>query len=140
MSTSPRITVQCSVKAPIAHVWDCWTKPEHITQWNHASDDWHCPAATNDLRVGGSFVATMAAKDGSVSFDFIGIYDEIIPLQSIAYHMPDHRKVAITFRSIGDSTEVIEIFDPENEHPLEMQQAGWQMILDNFKKHAEDSL
>jgi uncharacterized protein YndB with AHSA1/START domain len=113
--------------------------PEHITQWNHAGDDWHCPAATNDLRVGGSFVATMAAKDGSVSFDFIGIYDEIVQHASIAYHMPDNRKVEVSFRSVGDATEVIETFDPENEHPPEMQQAGWQMILDNFKKHAEAS-
>jgi len=140
MSPLPRITVQCSVKDPIAHVWDCWTKPEHITRWNHASDDWHCPAATNDLRVGGSFAATMAAKDGSVSFDFMGIYDEIVSEKLIAYHMADNRKVEVTFRSIGNTTEVIEIFDPENQNPLEMQQAGWQMILNNFKKHAEETV
>jgi len=133
MTPLPRITVQCTVKAPIAHVWDCWTKPEHITRWNHASDDWHCPAASNDLRVGGSFIATMAAKDGSMSFDFTGTYDEIIEHKRIAYHMPDNRKVEITFQSNG----VTETFDPENENTLELQQTGWQAILDNFKKYAE---
>ncbi len=139
MTPLPRITVQCAVKAPIAHVWDCWTKPEHITRWNHASDDWHCPKASNDLRVGGSFIATMAAKDGRMSFDFTGMYDEIIEHQRIAYHMPDDRKVEVTFISNGSITQVIETFDPENANPIDMQQAGWQMILDNFQKYAEET-
>ena len=64
------ITVKTTVKAPIEKVWKYWTKPEHITQWNNASDDWHCPTATNDLRVGGKFNFTMASKDGKMSFDF----------------------------------------------------------------------
>ena len=63
------ITVENTINAPVAKVWESWTKPEHITQWNHASDDWHSPSATNDLRKGGSFTARMEAKDGSVGFE-----------------------------------------------------------------------
>ncbi len=64
------ITITTLVEAPIEHVWECWTNPDHIMEWNHASDDWHCPAATNDLTVGGKFCATMSANDDSTSFRF----------------------------------------------------------------------
>lgn len=131
------LTVQNNINAPLEKVWQYWSEPEHIVNWNHASDDWHSPKAENDLRAGGRFVSTMAAKDGSMSFDFEGVYDEVVPQQRIAYTMADGRKVEITFKSNGDSTEVIEAFEAENIHSLEMQQAGWQAILDNFKKYVE---
>jgi len=131
------ITIQSTINASIEKVWQCWNQPEHIVQWNHASDDWHSPKAENDLRTGGRFVFTMAAKDGSMSFDFEGIYDEVVPHQHIAYTMGDGRKVKVDFKSSGDTTEIIEAFEAENTHSLEMQQAGWQAILDNFKKYVE---
>lgn len=131
------LTVQNTINAPLEKVWQYWGEPEHIVNWNHASDDWHSPKAENDLRTGGRFVSTMAAKDGSMSFDFEGVYDEVIPQQRIAYTMADGRKVEVNFKSNGDTTEVVETFEAENIHSLEMQQAGWQAILDNFKKYVE---
>jgi len=110
---------------------------EHITQWNHASDDWHTPKAVNDLRTGGSFVYTMAAKDESFSFDFGGTYDEVVEHRRIAYTIADDRKVEITFRENSDGVHIIETFDAENTNPHDMQRGGWQAILDNFKKYTE---
>ena len=132
-----KITVATTVQTDIDKAWACWTSPEHITQWTFASDDWHCPKATNDLRTGGKFSSTMAAKDGSMSFDFEGIFDEVIEKQKIAYSLADGRQVKILFETDGTSTRITETFDPENENPAEMQRTGWQAILDNFKKHAE---
>lgn len=134
---STAITIKATVNAPIEHVWDYWTKPEHITKWNAASDDWHSPRAENDLRVGGKFSSRMEAKDGSVGFDFGGTYDEVKNHEIIAYTMGDGRKVHIQFSGDGDSTRVVETFDPEDQNSREMQQEGWQSILDNFKKYAE---
>lgn len=131
------ITVECTVNAPMEKVWKMWSGPEHITQWNNASDDWHTPYAENDLRTGGKFKSTMAAKDGSFSFDFEGIYDEVKTHERIAYSLADDRKIDVTFSSDGNTTKIIETFDAENENPLEMQRAGWQAILDNFKKYVE---
>lgn len=131
------ITVKTTVNAPIAKVWECWTKPEHITQWSHASDDWHAPYAENDLSKNGKFKTTLAAKDGSVSFDFEGVYIDIQPHQIIEYIMADQRKVKIIFKEEGNQTHITETFDPENENPREMQQGGWQAFLDNFKKYTE---
>ena len=112
------ITVQTTVNAPIEIVWQMWTLPEHITQWNFASPDWHCPAATNDARTGGKFSATMAAKDGSFSFDFEGVYDKVIDHKLITYSLGDGRKVIITFASDDDDqTTVTETFDPRNRKP-----------------------
>lgn len=132
------ITVQTIVNAPIEKVWDCWTNPEHITGWCFASDDWHCPKASNDLRVAGTFSTTMSAKDGSFGFDFEGIYTQVEPNKLIAYVLADKRKVEIVFEKMGTATQIIEKFDPENENPKEMQQTGWQAILENFKKYVEN--
>jgi uncharacterized protein YndB with AHSA1/START domain len=135
-----KITVKTTVHAPVEKVWEYWTEPEHITKWNNASDDWHTPLAENDLTVGGKFLTRMEAKDGSFGFDFAGVYDEVKLNEVIAYTLGDGRKVNITFKGQGNETEVIETFDAETTNPIEMQQAGWQAILDNFKKYVERSL
>ena len=131
------VTVQTEVQAPLDKVWDYFTKPEHLVKWNNASDEWHTPHAENDLRVGGKFLSRMAAKDGSASFDFSGVYDEVTPKQLIAYSLADGRKVKINFAAAGDNIHISETFDTENTHPPEIQKAGWQAILDNFKKYTE---
>ncbi len=131
------ITVEVSVKAPLEKVWELWTQPEHITQWNAASDDWHTPRAENDLRTGGKFSSRMEAKDGSFGFDFGGTYDEVKEHELIAYTMGDGRQVRVTFVPLGNVTLVKEDFEAESENSREMQQSGWQSILDNFKKYVE---
>ncbi len=131
------ITVETTVKAPIEKVWKYWTEPKHITQWCQASDDWHAPKAENDVRNGGKFSTTMAAKDGSMSFDFGGIYTDVRANELIAYTMGDERKARITFSSAGDSVKITETFEAESTNPIEMQKGGWQAILDSFKKYTE---
>ena len=131
------ITVQSNINAPIETVWECWTSPQHIIQWNNASDDWHTPYAENDLRTGGKFKSTMAAKDGSMSFDFEGEYTLVEPNKTIRYVLGDGRKVEVSFAETPSGVEVIESFDPETVNPEEMQRGGWQAILDNFKKYVE---
>jgi uncharacterized protein YndB with AHSA1/START domain len=131
------ITVKSTVKAPVDKVWKYWTTPEHITKWNSASEDWHTPRAENDLRAGGKFFARMEAKDGSMGFDFGGVYDDVKENEYIAYTMGDDRKVEVTFSAHGNETEIEETFEAENTNPLEMQKSGWQSILDNFKEYTE---
>lgn len=132
-----KITVETTVHAPVSKVWSCWTEPEHITQWNAASDDWHTPRATNDVRVGGKFTSRMEAKDGSAGFDFEGVYSEVIPNERLAYALADGRTVVVDFVPQPDHVKIVETFDAENENPLEMQKAGWQAILDRFKAYVE---
>lgn len=132
------ITITTTVDAPVEKVWKLWTEPEHIKQWNNASDDWHTTKAENDLRVGGRFVSRMEAKDGSIGFDFGGTYDEVVLHKKISYILDDDRKVAITFSSQGDTTKITETFETETTNSVEMQQAGWQAILDNFARYARD--
>jgi len=136
-ATKNRITVETIVKAPVDKVWKSWNEPEHIMNWCHASDDWHAPAATNDIRTGGTFSTTMAAKDGSYSFDFGGVYDNVKEHELIQYTMGDGRKVEVIFTREGNDTKVVETFEAESTNPLEMQRSGWQAILDNFKKYTE---
>ena len=131
------ITARISTKESLQKVWDYFTQPGHITEWCFASDDWHAPKAENDLRAGGIFSTTMAAKDGSVSFDFGGTYDEVIPLKKYTYTMGDGRKVTVKFDVMDDMVILTENFEPERQNTIELQRAGWQSILENFKKYLE---
>ncbi len=132
------VTVEATVNAPVEKVWASWTEPQHITKWCQASDDWHAPRAENDVKVGGRFSTTMAAKDGSFSFDFGGQYDAVEKNKVLSYAIDDGRKVKITFTEKGNQTHVAETFETESQNPVDMQRAGWQAILDNFKKYTEN--
>lgn len=132
-----KITIEATVNAPVGVVWKRWTSPEDIVQWNHASDDWHTPHATNDLRAGGGFTYRMEAKDGSFGFDFGGIYNKIDIHKSIFYTIGDGRTVGVTFTDLGTATRVVETFEAESQNSIEMQRTGWQAILDNFKNYTE---
>ncbi|HVK60726.1 MAG TPA: SRPBCC family protein [Bdellovibrionales bacterium] len=132
-----KIKIEATIAAPTSKVWEAWTKPEHITKWNFASDDWQCPWAKNDLRVGGVYAARMEAKDGSFGFEFEAIYDEVVDQKKITYTMGDGRKATTDFESLGEKTKVTTVFDAEKENPEAMQRDGWQAILNNFKKYAE---
>jgi uncharacterized protein YndB with AHSA1/START domain len=131
------ITVHATIAQPVAKVWQLWTTPEHICRWNNASDDWHTPAAINDLRAGGQFSSRMEARDGSAGFDFRGTHSEVKTHERIAYTIEDGRQVEIVFQAVGGNTQVTERFEAETVHPEELQRQGWQAILDNFKRYAE---
>ena len=134
---SNKIAVTATVNADTKKAWDYYNSPEHITKWNFADPSWQCPSATNDMRVGGKYSARMEAKDGSFGFDFEAIYDEVVPGERFTYTMLDGRQATVAFSKNGPQTEVAVSFDPETENPAEMQKAGWQAILDNFKRYAE---
>jgi uncharacterized protein YndB with AHSA1/START domain len=131
------IKVETIINAPTSKVWEFWTNEEHIKNWNFAISDWHCPNATNNLVVGGEFHYTMSAKDNSMSFDFWGTYEKIEIEKNIEILLGDGRKMKVTFASSDAGTIVTEAFEPEQVNPAEMQRAGWQMILDNFKNYVE---
>ncbi len=133
-----KITVHTNINASLEEVWRLFTTPADVEQWNTASEDWHTTTASNELQVGGKFNYRMEAKDGSFGFDFWGTYDRIIDFKQLEYTLGDGRKVSIIFKFTGIGTKLTEIFETEDENPVEMQQFGWQAILDNFKKYVED--
>ncbi len=139
MATTPRtsITVETSVNTDAATAWRFFTDPGEIIHWNHASDDWYAPAAQNDLRPGGRFSYRMEARDGSVGFDFGGVFNEVKPGELLTYTIDDGRSVEVRFEPGSHGTNVIETFEAENVHSIELQRGGWQAILDNYKKHVE---
>ena len=132
-----KITIKSTIHAPIEKVWEYWTGAQHIVNWNFASDDWHCPRAENDLRVGGKLQSRMESKDGTMGFDFEATYDEIIEHTKIAYTMPDGRHVVTDFKQGEDGTHITTTFDAEDQNSIEMQRGGWLAILDNFKRYTE---
>ncbi|PSL44734.1 uncharacterized protein YndB with AHSA1/START domain [Chitinophaga niastensis] len=137
MENQATITVEATVNAPVEKVWEFWNSPAHITKWNRASDDWFTPTATNDLQPGGKFNYRMEARDGSWGFDFGGEYKKVQEHKHIEYNIGDGRQVSVTFTDNKNETKIVEVFEPETTNSIEMQQTGWQAILDSFKKYVE---
>lgn len=138
MNKNNLITIEAKINAPIEKVWELWNQPEHIIKWCAASDDWHTSYSEVELKDNGRFSSRMEAKNGSFGFEFGGVYDTVEKFKQIIYTIDDGRKVWITFSKVGEEIEIIETFEAENENPIEMQKQGWQAILDNFKKYAEN--
>jgi uncharacterized protein YndB with AHSA1/START domain len=134
--TTTKITIQSTVLADIKKVWDYYTQPEHITNWNFADPSWYCPRASNDLKIGGRYIARMEARDGSLGFDFDAIYLVINKYENFIYEF-GVRQATVEFKDLSGQTEVTISFDPETENSIELQKNGWQAILDNFKKYTE---
>jgi len=132
-----KITIDVLVRKPVEEIWEYFTEPVHIRNWNFASDDWHCPFAESELKVGGKFRYTMASKDGKHSFDFSGKFIDIGWWKFIKYELDDGRLVEIKFDECHEGTIIKEIFDAETIYPIDLQKAGWQAILNNFKIYAE---
>ncbi|MEO8316487.1 MAG: SRPBCC family protein [Pseudomonadota bacterium] len=131
-----KITVEKNVRAPIERVWQAYTTPSQIVQWNAASDDWHTTKAEVDLRIGGAFSSRMEAKDGSFGFDFAGTYTNVIPHRVIEYAFGD-RVASVEFNETSEGVNIRVAFDAEATHSVAQQQSGWQAILDNFARHVE---
>lgn len=137
MESPAKITVSITTPITLEKAWEVWTMPEHIINWNFASDDWCAPRASNDLKVDGTFSYRMEAKDGSFGFDLNGTYTNVKPLELIEFSLEDDRKVSILFESKDNETHIIQTFEAENQNPIELQQNGWQAIMNNYKKYAE---
>lgn len=135
--THQQITIDTTINAPVGRVWEAYTTPADITRWNFASDDWCCPSAEADLKVGGKHKARMEAKDGSFGFDFEAVYEELEPNKALTLAMTDGRRARTTFEPAGDKTKVTTTFDAEDQNSVDMQRDGWQAILDNFKTYVE---
>lgn len=134
--TQDKITIKVTVLADIQKVWNYYTLPEHITKWNFAAPSWHCPTVSNDMKVGGQYVARMEAKDGSFGFDFEAVYTEINKEKNFTYEF-DGRYATVEFVETNGATEVTVMFDPETENSIELQKNGWLAILNNFKKYTD---
>jgi uncharacterized protein YndB with AHSA1/START domain len=134
--TDQKISIKASISADKQKVWDYYTQPEHITNWNFAHPSWHCPTASNDMKVGGRYIARMEARDGSFGFDFEAVYTEINLGDNFTYEFGG-RYARIEFHDFNGQTEVTISFDPETENTIELQRDGWQAILNNFKKYTE---
>jgi uncharacterized protein YndB with AHSA1/START domain len=133
-----QITVTATIDADAKKVWDYYTNPQHIVNWNFADPSWHCPNAVNDMTVGGTYRARMEAKDGSFGFDFEAVYTEIVAGEHFTYEFGG-RKATVKVHPVDNQTEIIVAFDPETENPIELQRGGWQSILNNFKSYTESN-
>ncbi len=135
MMSFKKITVKALIFADKKKAWDYYTMPVHIVNSNFASDQWHCPRASNDLVVGGKYFTRMEAKFVDFGFDFEYTYTEVLPDEGFTFKLPDDREDSVRFIEEEGKTQVQLIFDAETENPIKLQTQGWQTILDQYKKY-----
>lgn len=133
------ITIETTVNCDIDKIWNYFTQAYHIQKWYNASEDWHTPAAENDLQAGGKFNYRMEAKDGSFGFNFTGFFTLIDINKTIAYTMDDGRKASIDFMPTENGITITETFEAEEMNGYDLQEMGWTAILNNFKNYAENN-
>lgn len=131
------IHIETTINAPIEQVWTCFTEAQHIENWNFASTDWHCKDAHVDLRIGGKQTSRMESVDGSIGFDFGMTFTDIIVGNELVMRLDDGRYMDVYFIRENDVTLVEENFEAEDENSLELQQEGWQSILNRFRDYVE---
>jgi uncharacterized protein YndB with AHSA1/START domain len=87
--------------APVQAVWDAWTKAELFKKW-WGPKNYTCPAATLDVRVGGSYLAAMRGQDGKTTWG-TGTYREVVPRERLVYtdSFADNEGHVITAREAG---------------------------------------
>ncbi|WP_299153206.1 SRPBCC domain-containing protein [uncultured Christiangramia sp.] len=138
MASEGKIEIESKINAKLDQVWEYWTKPEHITKWNKASEDWLCPNAENDLKEGGKFKYRMESEDGKVGFDFAGTYKVVKEKEKLTYELEDGRNAEVTFSEEDGSVMIKETLDTEDENPVDQQEQGWKSILESFKTYTEE--
>ncbi len=138
MASEGKIEIESKINAKLDQVWEFWTKPEHITKWNKASEDWLCPNAENDLKEGGKFKYRMESEDGKVGFDFAGTYKEVREKEKLTYELEDGRNAEVTFSEEDGNVRIKEILDTEDENLVDQQEQGWKSILQSFKAYTEE--
>ena len=138
MASEGKIEIESKINAELDRVWEYWTKPEHITKWNKASEDWLCPNAENDLKEGGKFKYRMESEDGKVGFDFAGTYKVVKEKEKLTYELEDGRNAEVIFLEEDGSVMIKETLDTEDENPVDQQEQGWKSILESFKTYTEE--
>ena len=138
MASEGKIEIESKINAKLDQVWEYWTKPEHITKWNKASEDWLCPNAENDLKEGGKFKYRMESEDGKVGFDFAGTYKVVKEKEKLTYELEDGRNAEVIFLEEDGSVMIKETLDTEDENPVDQQEQGWKSILESFKTYTEE--
>ena len=134
------ITINITILKPIQKVWDYFYNPKHIVKWNYTTPNWHCPKAEIDFREGGSFDYRLEFKDKSFGYNFSGDILEIKDMEHVKSTLTDGRKIEVIFKKVDENTtEVIQIFEPEEQYSREMQRTGWYAILDRFHKYVENN-
>lgn len=131
------IIVTAEISATLDQVWEKWTQGAHVVNWNFAHKSWCCPRATSDFKVGGISSYRMEAKDGSMGFDLNATFTQIEPLALIASELEDGRKVEVRFTNGAKGIHIEQRFEPESQNSRDLQQKGWQAILDQFKIYCE---
>jgi uncharacterized protein YndB with AHSA1/START domain len=156
--TSDAVVIERIFEAPVALIWQMWTRPEHFKKW-YGPKGFTVPVAEMELRVGGKRLVCMASPDGSMRMWTTGEFTEIVPNERLVYTespadeegnvaspaamgmpegYPATTVVTVSLEDLGGRTKMV------MRHagvPAESGAgSGWEQALDKLAAAAEEAL
>ena len=132
-----KLHVSTTVRATPEQSWERLFGANHLLHWYFAHESWHCPSAEFTPEAGGTFSIRMEARDGSFGFDFAGrVLEAEFPVRLVA-ELGDGRAMEFQLTPVEEGCRVDEWFEPESENSHELQQGGWQAILNQFQTYSD---
>jgi len=134
------LRIQKAIAAPVAKVFEAWTRPEFMKRWMGPSDDFTVPEASADPRVGGSYRIVMRHRDGSEHVAF-GTYEEVTPPTKLVFtwswESPNSTKdtlVTVELEARGETT-LLKLTHERfpNVEARDNHQKGWTGTLDRLE-------
>ena len=133
-----RLVIRRTYGAPVARVWDAWTKPEEMKRWMGPADSTREPDITAELRVGGRYRIVMYTAAGE-THRVSGAYRDIVPQRKLVYtwaweSTPERESlVTVEFHAKDGGTELLltheRFFDRDAR---DRHGQGWGVCLDRL--------
>ncbi len=137
------LTLERTFDAPLALVWEAWTKPKHITHW-WGPKGMPVKIAQHDFRVGGHWKYIMPFPDGS---EFIGegTYSEIVEFKKTVTSadfkpMTEGVEMTMLFEELGDKTKfTFKVLHKTEEYKLQQEKMGfyngWGTVFEGLNSY-----
>lgn len=137
------ITMERTLSAPVALVWEAWTQPDHIAKW-WGPKGMKTKIVTHEFKVGGHWKFTMDMPNGN-EFISEGTYSEIIVNEKIVTSanfrpMTEGVELHILLAADGDKTLfTFKVVHPTEEYCKQQEQMGiyngWGSVFNGLEEH-----
>lgn len=131
-----------TIRAPVARVFEAWTRPEHVLRW-WGPDGVSCAGAEIDLRVGGRYRIGNQLPDGKVLW-IVGEFELVEPPHRLIYtwrlgpEAEAAQRVTVRFEQREEETEVVVVHELiASKASREQHERGWSGCLDGLREYLQ---
>ncbi len=140
MSEPLTLRTQRRIAASPERLFDAWTDPEQLVRW-WGPKGVSCPAASVDLRVGGTYRIENLLPDGAtvvIEGEFVAVERprRLVYTWRVRPGPSVEERVTVAFEAVGDETDVVITHEKIPDQPTRDDHAmGWNGCFDGLVAH-----